>query len=50
MESTVVYGEILHVVLYDNLYFGPSARVIALNSADDETLWPLVNGYAKVIK
>lgn len=50
VEQTVIYGEVLHVVLYDNLYFGPSVRVIALNSADDETLWPLVNGYAKVIK
>lgn len=50
MVSTVIYGETLHVVLYDNLYFGPSVRVIALNSADDDTLWPIVNGYAKVIK
>lgn len=46
----VIYSETLHIVLYDNVYFGPSARIIALNSADDDTLWPLVNGFAKVIK
>lgn len=50
MSGTVNYGQTLHIVLYDNLYFGPSARVIALSSTDDETLWPKVNGFAKVIK
>ncbi|SUP42692.1 hypothetical protein [Veillonella criceti] len=48
--GNVIYSETLHIVLYDNIYFGPSARIIALNSADDDTLWPLVNGFAKVIK
>lgn len=46
----VIYSETLHIVLYDNVYFGPSARIIALNSADDDMLWPLVKGFAKVVK
>ena len=48
--SGVNYPEILHIVLYDNIYFGATARVIAVSGDDDALLWPLLKGYMRVFK
>ena len=46
----VNYPEVLHIVLYDNIYFGATARVIALSGDDDALLWPLLTGYTRVFE
>lgn len=48
--SGVNYPEVLHVVLYDNIYFGATARVIALSGDDDAVLWPMLKDYTRVFK
>ncbi|MBS4913521.1 MAG: hypothetical protein KHZ77_05095 [Veillonella sp.] len=49
-EDLKTYSDTLHVVVYDNLYFGTSIRVIGLNSGDDSDLWPRLADFAKVYK
>ncbi|MDY3973432.1 hypothetical protein [uncultured Veillonella sp.] len=50
IEGTKIYSDTLHIVVYENLYFGTSIRVIGLGSADDTALWPKVSSFAKVYK
>lgn len=50
VEGTKVYSDTLHVVVYDNLYYGTSIRVIGLSSGDDSLLWPKLADFAKVYK
>ena len=49
-EGTKAYSDTLHIVVYDNLYYGTSIRIIGLNSGDDSTLWPKLSDFAKVYK
>jgi len=46
--ASVPYKEILHITLYDNKYYGTAARVVVVNAADDQLLWPVLEGLMKV--
>lgn len=50
IESNKIYSDTLHIVVYENLYFGTCIRVIGLGSADDSLLWAKVKDFAKVYK
>ena len=42
------YGEILHVILFDDKYGGPSLRVLALDSESNATIWPKMDELMKL--
>lgn len=50
IEGTKIYSDTLHIVVYENLYFGTCIRVIGLGSADEAVLWSKISEFAKVYK
>lgn len=39
MVNGVSRQEDIHVLLYENIYLGPTARIVVLNQADEEAVW-----------
>lgn len=49
-EKGVTYKEVLHMVVYDNIYFGPTLRILAIAGDDDALLWPKLKQMMNVTK